>query len=78
MELQPRTAVVIAQRAQPPSLDRLGPLEPRFGNSVQAITTQRRASTTKPLAAGSRDTTRWRIPWTFDHSRQRSAANAPS
>ena len=41
MELQPRTAVVIAQRAQPPSLDRLGPLEPRFGNSVQAITIQR-------------------------------------
>src|SRR4051794_1380926 len=28
MELQPRTVIVIAQRAQPPSLDRLGPLEP--------------------------------------------------
>src|SRR3954465_3754299 len=41
-------------------------------------TTQRRASTTKPSACGSRATTRWRIPWTFDHSRQRSAANAPS
>ena len=40
MELQPRTAVVIAQQAQPPSLDRLGPLEPRFGNSVQAIIEQ--------------------------------------
>src|SRR4051812_34640366 len=41
-------------------------------------TTQRRASTTKPLAAGSRETTRWRMPCRFDHSRQRSAANAPS
>src|SRR4051794_15008561 len=51
MELQPRTAVVIAQRAQPPSLDRLGPLEPRFGNSVQAITIQRLAKGTKPLAS---------------------------
>src|SRR3954453_8693094 len=41
-------------------------------------TTQRRVSTTKPSACGSRATTLWRIPWTFDHSRQRSAANAPS
>src|SRR3954452_21221805 len=41
-------------------------------------TTQRRASTTKPFAAGWRATTRWRMPWRFDHSRQRSAANAPS
>src|SRR4051794_8595972 len=41
-------------------------------------TTQRRASTTKPSARGSRATTRWRIPWRFDHSRQRSAANAAS
>src|SRR3954453_20460554 len=41
-------------------------------------TTQRRASPTKPLADGSRETTRWRMPCTFDHARQRSAANAPS
>src|SRR3954452_5525261 len=54
MELQPRTAVVIAQRAQPPSLDRLGPLEPRFGNSVQAITFHRLARSVKPSATSDR------------------------
>src|SRR3954447_537821 len=52
MELQPRTAAVIAQQAQPPSLDRLGPLEPRFGNSVQAITFQRLGSREPPRVDG--------------------------
>src|SRR3954454_23556182 len=56
-------------RARPPQRDS----QPKLRS-----TTQRRASTTKPLAAGSRVTTRWRMPCTFDHSRQRSAANAPS
>src|SRR4051812_943644 len=56
-------------RARPPQCDS----QPKLRS-----TTQRRASTTKPSACGSRETTRWRLPWTFDHSRQRSAANAPS
>src|SRR3954470_21485976 len=56
-------------RARPPQWDS----QPKLRS-----TTHRRASTTKPLAAGSRATTRWRMPWRFDHSRQRSAANAPS
>src|SRR3954463_13418403 len=44
-------------------VDRLGPLEPRFGNSVQAITFHRRGSTTKPrrpTVPTSSRTTPWR------------------
>src|SRR3954468_11720798 len=52
---------------------------PRWDSRPKLLsTTHRRASTTKPLAAGSRATTRWRVPWRFDHSRQRPAADAPS
>ena len=45
-------------------------------------TTQRQASTTKPLADGSRATTRWRMPCRFDHAaaalgRERAVVDAP-
>src|SRR3954462_4035914 len=78
MELQPRTAVVIARQAQPPSLDRLGPLEPRVGNSVQAITTHRRGSSWnlagrsgggRPAATRTRAPVRqWRVISSFQPS----------
>jgi len=41
-------------------------------------TTQRRSSTTTLFCSGSRSTAWWRMPYPFDHSRQRSATKAPS
>src|SRR3954468_526434 len=76
-ERTPTKARRAAETSSRPARSRARP--PQWDSQPKLLsTTQRRASTTKPSACGSRETTRWRIPWTFDHSRQRSAANAPS